>query len=235
MKRFNLDLIDIEQLVQINEDGKRHYETPNGNKYPSVTTVLAVLSKAAIQEWRNRVGEKTANRISRQSSSRGTNAHKIIERYISNEDNYINGSMPDSVELFKHIQPVLDKKIDNVRMIEGRLWSDEYKIAGTVDLIADWDGILSAIDWKTSLKHVNDDHPKLEKYKIQGTAYAKMFEERTGIEVPQIVVAIMVSGMNSIPSVKFSESEEENPNVLIFKSSSSELENRLRWLCETHK
>ena len=62
-------------------------------------------------------------------------------------------------------------------MIEGRLWSDEYKIAGTVDLIADWDGILSAIDWKTSLKHVNDDHPKLEKYKIQGTAYAKMFEE----------------------------------------------------------
>ena len=205
MKRFNHDLIDIEQLVQINEDGKRHYETPNGNKYPSVTTVLAVLSKAAIQEWRNRVGEKTANRISRQSSSRGTNAHKIIERYISNEDNYINGSMPDSVELFKHIQPVLDKKIDNVRMIEGRLWSDEYKIAGTVDLIADWDGILSAIDWKTSLKHVNDDHPKLEKYKIQGTAYAKMFEERTGIEVPQIVVAIMVSGMNSIPSVKFSE------------------------------
>ena len=235
MKRFNHDLIDIEQLVQINEDGKRHYETPNGNKYPSVTTVLAVLSKAAIQEWRNRVGEKTANRISRQSSSRGTNAHKIIERYISNEDNYINGSMPDSVELFKHIQPVLDKKIDNVRMIEGRLWSDEYKIAGTVDLIADWDGILSAIDWKTSLKHVNDDHPKLEKYKIQGTAYAKMFEERTGIEVPQIVVAIMVSGMNSIPSVKFSESEEENPNVLIFKSSSSELENRLRWLCEIHK
>ena len=235
MKRFNHDLIDIEQLVQINEDGKRHYETPNGNKYPSVTTVLAVLSKAAIQEWRNRVGEKTANRISRQSSSRGTNAHKIIERYISNEDNYINGSMPDSVELFKHIQPVLDKKIDNVRMIEGRLWSDEYKIAGTVDLIADWDGILSAIDWKTSLKHVNDDHPKLEKYKIQGTAYAKMFEERTGIEVPQIVVAIMVSGMNSIPSVKFSESEEENPNVLIFKSSSSELENRLRWFCETHK
>ena len=235
MKIFNHDLIEIEQLVQINEDGKRHYETPNGNKYPSVTTVLAVLSKAAIQEWRNRVGEKTANRISRQSSSRGTNAHKIIERYISNEDNYINGSMPDSVELFKHIQPVLDKKIDNVRMIEGRLWSDEYKIAGTVDLIADWDGILSAIDWKTSLKHVNDDHPKLEKYKIQGTAYAKMFEERTGIEVPQIVVAIMVSGMNSIPSVKFSESEEENPNVLIFKSSSSELENRLRWLCETHK
>ena len=235
MKTFNHDLIDIEQLVQINEDGKRHYETPNGNKYPSVTTVLAVLSKAAIQEWRNRVGEKTANRISRQSSSRGTNAHKIIERYISNEDNYINGSMPDSVELFKHIQPVLDKKIDNVRMIEGRLWSDEYKIAGTVDLIADWDGILSAIDWKTSLKHVNDDHPKLEKYKIQGTAYAKMFEERTGIEVPQIVVAIMVSGMNSIPSVKFSESEEENPNVLIFKSPSSELENRLRWLCETHK
>ena len=235
MKKFNHDLIDIEKLIQINEDGKRHYETPNGNKYPSVTTVLAVLSKAAIQEWRNRVGEKTANRISRQSSSRGTNAHKIIERYISNEDNYINGSMPDSVELFKHIQPVLDKKIDNVRMIEGRLWSDEYKIAGTVDLIADWDGILSAIDWKTSLKHVNDDHPKLEKYKIQGTAYAKMFEERTGIEVPQIVVAIMVSGMNSIPSVKFSESEEENPNVLIFKSSSSELENRLRWLCETHK
>ena len=235
MKRFNHDLIDIEQLVQINEDGKRHYETPNGNKYPSVTTVLAVLSKAAIQEWRNRVGEKTANRISRQSSSRGTNAHKIIERYISNEDNYINGSMPDSVELFKHIQPVLDKKIDNVRMIEGRLWSDEYKIAGTVDLISDWDGVLSAIDWKTSLKHVNEGHPKLEKYKLQGTAYAKMFEERTGIEVPQIVVAIMVSGMNSIPSVKFSESEEENPNVLIFKSSSSELENRLRWLCETHK
>ena len=161
MKRFNHDLIDIEQLVQINEDGKRHYETPNGNKYPSVTTVLAVLSKAAIQEWRNRVGEKTANRISRQSSSRGTNAHKIIERYISNEDNYINGSMPDSVELFKHIQPVLDKKIDNVRMIEGRLWSDEYKIAGTVDLIGDCDGILSSIYWKTSLKHVNYEHPKL--------------------------------------------------------------------------
>ena len=56
MKRFNHDLIEIEQLVQINEDGKRHYETPNGNKYPSVTTVLAVLSKAAIQEWRNRGG-----------------------------------------------------------------------------------------------------------------------------------------------------------------------------------
>ena len=235
MKRFNHDLIDIEKLIQINEDGKRHYETPNGNRYPSITTVLAVLSKAAIQEWRNRVGEETANKITRSSSSRGTNAHKVIEKYIWNQENYLNGSMPDAIELFKEIQPVLDEKVDNVRMIEGRLWSDEYKIAGTVDLISDWDGVLSAIDWKTSLKHVSENHPKLEKYKLQGTAYAKMFEERTGIEVPQVIVAIMVSGMNSIPSVKFSPMEEENPNVLIFKSSSSELENQLSQLCETHK
>lgn len=235
MKTFKHDLVEVDQLVQINEAGKRHYETPNGNKYPSVTTVLNVLSKAAIQEWRNHIGEEKANKIMRSSSSRGTNAHKVIEKYIWNQENYLNGSMPDAIELFKEIQPILDEKVDNVRMIEGRLWSDELKVAGTVDLIAEWDGVLSSIDWKTSLKNVDEDHPKLLKYKLQGTAYAKLFEERTGINVPQVVIAIMVAGMNSMPSVQYSKAEEEKPKILIFKTTPSEWENRLRWLCETHK
>ena len=79
-------LSDLEKLQEtmsrVQEDGKRYYQTPEGQKYPSVTTVTGLLSKDHIKLWRKRVGEETANKITKQETTRGTKMHNIFEYSI---------------------------------------------------------------------------------------------------------------------------------------------------------
>ena len=170
-------------------NGGRIYTTPEGNKYSSITTVLGELSKAGIQKWRERVGEVEANRISTKASRQGTGVHSICESYIKNEYGYLDGRMPHLAEMFSSIQPLLDR-IDNVHCVEGALYSDEFCIAGRTDLIAEFDGALSAIDYKTSKRIKIWDH--CHSYFMQGAFYAHAYEERTGIPVNDIVIIMAV-------------------------------------------
>lgn len=166
----------------------RHYVDPDGNKYPSITTVLSILSREAIQKWRERVGEEEANRISRVASSRGTKIHNIIEKYIANDPEYLQGEMPHNIQTFKDIQPIVDQNLSKIYSIEAPLYSKHLGVAGRVDCVGVWNGQDSIIDWKTSRKEKKKEW--ISSYFMQAAAYAIMWEERTGRPIKQLVVAI---------------------------------------------
>ena len=176
-------------MVTENKNGKRHYVTPSGELYPSITTVLSELNKAAISAWRKRVGETEANKISGKASRRGTRLHSVCENYIQNKEKFLNGETPHIVELFKTIEPFFEK-IDNVHGVELALYSDHYELAGRTDLVAEFDGVLSIIDYKTSNKIKKKEW--CESYFAQCSFYANAYRERTGIKVPQVVIIIAV-------------------------------------------
>ena len=205
MKQFNHVGIELQDLPTENINGKRHYVTPEGNKYISITSLLSHLSAAGISQWRARVGEAEANKISRQASSRGTRVHNICESYVKNQDGILDDALPDAVEMFNSIQPFLDR-IDNVHVIEGALYSDELGLAGRTDLIAEFDGNLSVIDYKTSRKVKNWE--MCHAYFMQGAFYAYAYEELTGTPLNNIVIIMAV----------------ENDKPLLFR------ETRNRWL-----
>ena len=172
-----------------NINGGRVYTTPEGNKYSSVTTVLGELIKANIQEWRKSIGEEEANKITGKASRRGTRLHSICESYIKNEDGYLEGQLPDVLAMFQSIEPIL-KRINNIHGVELGLYSDHLKLAGRTDLIAEFDGRLSVIDYKSSAKRKKYEH--CYNYFAQCTAYAIMYEERTKIPIDQVVIIVAV-------------------------------------------
>ena len=181
--------IDIPEIKTQNIDGKRYYVTPDGDKYPSITTVLSILSRQGIMEWRKRVGDEVANKISTKASRRGTNVHSMCEDLLNNKLN-IKKFLPIDVEMFKTIEPVINEKIDRIHAQEATLYSHYLGVAGRVDVIAEWDGRLSVIDFKTSSKPKKKEW--ISNYFQQTAAYAVMFEERTKIPVNQLVVLIAV-------------------------------------------
>ena len=192
---ITLPELDFDLKAETTPEGRR-YITPEGESYASVTTVLTEYNKKAIMEWRERVGEEEANKVSAQASSRGTRVHSLCETYLKNELSPMKLStmMPDAKELFYKIKPFLDTHIGRVYALEQALYSDELRIAGRVDCIAEWDDKLSVIDFKTASKEKNEDW--IENYFMQCSAYAEMFEERTGKPIDQIVVAIAVANGN---------------------------------------
>ena len=190
MKTFLHDPVTIESISAVKqEDGTRAYQTPEGRLYPSVTTVLAEHTKKGIQEWRARVGEVEANKVSRQAANWGTRFHTITEKYLQN--NLSGGDLLLwDLEMFKVANPVLDR-IDNIRAQEVALWSHHLRLAGRVDCIANFDGKLSVIDFKTARREKDVEH--IQHYFMQAAAYAIMFEERTKIPVNRLTILIAVS------------------------------------------
>lgn len=168
-------------------DGKRYYVTPEGMKLPSVTTVVGAQKKEAIMAWRRRVGEETANKISRQATQRGTNVHTLCERYLNNDP--LGQIMPDALEMFVSLKPLLNR-IDNIHYQEQALWSQQLGMAGRVDCIAEYEGVLSVIDFKTSKKAKTVE--EVEDYWWQTTAYALMYEELVGQPIHDLVVLMAV-------------------------------------------
>jgi len=210
----NLPELDFD-LQSKTENGSRKYVTPNGDAYPSVTTILSAYNKKAIQEWRERVGEEAANKISTQASTRGTRLHSLCESYLLNELSplKLNSVMPDAKELFVKIKPKLDDNIGKIYSLEQALYSDKLRIAGRVDCIAEWNGELSVIDFKTASKEKNEDW--IQNYFMQCSAYAEMFEERTGRPINQIVVAIAVANSDTQIFVKEKEDYLRGLNFFI--------------------
>lgn len=166
-------------------------------------------SAEAIKAWRNRIGKEKAQAITTKASRRGTAAHKLIEEYVLGEPR--SESMPNEIDLFKRLQSVADEYIDNIRSVEGQMASTYLRVAGTVDLVADFDGKISIIDWKTSLRPKKKEY--CEGYFMQASAYAVMFEENTGIPVSRLVV-IIANEESNIPQV-FIEKRDDWINKFI--------------------
>lgn len=179
------------QLERVVIDGARHYATPEGKKYKSVTTIIGERTdKTHLLEWRKRVGEAKANQISTQAANRGTAIHNIAEHYLLNEPNYPKGVMPANVDTFKKLRPIIDDNIGMIYGLEHFMYSDLLQTAGATDCIAEFNGVMSIIDFKTSTKIKKEEW--IQNYFLQATAYALMTEERHGVEVPQIVILIAV-------------------------------------------
>ena len=176
-----------------NIDGKRHYVLPNGEKFKSVTTILGEKTdKKKLEEWRTKVGEVEANRISAIANRRGTLVHELAEKFVLNDPNYLKGHMPIDIETFSGIRKALENCVDNILGIELPLFSRTLKCAGRTDLVAEWMNTVSIIDFKTSLKTKREEW--ITNYFYQATVYAMMFEWLYKIKVPQIVVIISVDG-----------------------------------------
>ena len=167
-------------------NGKRFYVTPEGKKYPSITTVLSGRNKEGIMRWRESVGNDVANNIMRTAAKRGTAVHTLVENYLNNEELSNQDVLPTA--LFTLIKPELDN-INNIVIQEGGLYSDKWGVAGRVDCVAEYKGKLSIIDFKTSTKEKKEEW--VENYFIQGSAYCEMYEERFSTPVNQVVILIV--------------------------------------------
>ena len=184
--------VDLEPLEvePVNKDGVRFYKLPKTDKYyPSVTSITSFKNAAFFSKWRKQIGEDEANRITARATQRGTAFHSIAEDYINGEldlDKYLDNN-PLSVRMFQSAKDTLNR-IDNIHCLESFLYSHYLGLAGRVDCIAEFDGELAVIDFKTSTKEKKEEH--IENYFVQETAYAAMFLERTGIEVKKIVTLI---------------------------------------------
>jgi genome maintenance exonuclease 1 len=177
----------LEDLQSETLKNGRFYTLPDGTKLPSVTTVLGAQKKDAIMAWRKRVGEDAANAISKKATGRGTNVHTLCERYLNNES--LGDIMPDALEMFLSLKPSLHR-IDNIHYQECALWSKQLGMAGRVDVIGEFDGKLSVIDFKTSKKIKTK--PQIEDYFWQTAAYALMYEEMIGQPIENLVIIMAV-------------------------------------------
>ena len=194
MKKFKYvdGLPELKQLDTDESTGERFYITPNGVKLPSVTTVLGYFKKKSLIEWRNRIGNEEADKVMFRASNRGTRFHNMMESYLRNEDDYLNGVMPDMRQAFNDMKETLDL-IDNIRYIESPLHSEKLGVAGRTDVIAEFAGVPSIIDFKTSTKEKKEEW--IGNYFEQGTAYALMYEELVKEPINQIVILISVDFM----------------------------------------
>ena len=193
--RFKHIGTNLPELSTKTIDRKRYYVTPEGKEYPSITTVLSNRGKQGLFEWRKRVGDDVANYISRKAAKRGTLVHQMCEDYLNN----VGFDKPEwwgEIEknflpfcLFNQLRNRPLQRINNIHAQECGLYSDKYKVAGRVDCIAEYNDVLSIIDFKTSTSERNDEYN--ENYYIQTAAYAEMYEERTGIPTDQIVILVV--------------------------------------------
>jgi genome maintenance exonuclease 1 len=188
------DLDDIEVPQRGTRNGRRVYLTPKGHHYPSITSILGSQPKPSLVEWRNRIGDEEADRIVKEASSLGSAVHLLCERYLYNYElrTKVDGSADiddEAISLFNRLRFLLSN-IDKIIGLEIPLYSDKFKVAGTTDCIAEYNGVLSVIDFKTSKREKKEEW--IEDYYIQAFFYAMAFFEMTGCLPEQIVILIAI-------------------------------------------
>lgn len=185
-------MIILPKIERIDSDNGRFYKTPEGNYYPSVTSILGSQENEYLDQWRKAVGEEEANRVSRRAAARGTRIHKYVEEHLTG--NIVKCSSIFDQIMFDSLLPVLSS-INNIRTIEGSVYSDYLKVAGTIDLVANFNNKRSIIDWKTSSKLKYKS--QISGYFIQAAAYAVCWEEITGQPISQLVIVLIVESDQS--------------------------------------
>ena len=191
-KMFNhLEGFDSIKLPVKQIDGKRYYTTPEGKSYPSVTTVTGLMNRVWLAKWKAAVGEEKANAISGKAMARGSRYHYLQEDFLNNKltEERIKSLTPLDLMMFNQTKE-LTSRIGDIYMLEGSMYSNDLEMAGRVDLIAEFAGKVSVIDFKTSTKRKTPS--KIKGYYMQETAYAKMFEEMYGVPINRIVTIIAV-------------------------------------------
>lgn len=194
-KQFVNHLIQLTDLVNDDTPGGRYYTTPEGNVYPSVTTIInRKTDHTWIEKWHKKVGKEEAQKILHQAGVRGSAIHKLAENYVLNKENYEENSMPINIASFNTIKKFLDDNLEAVYGSELALYSDKLKVAGRTDLVGKYRGKTSIIDFKTSrrIKTAKD----IPNYFIQISCYAEMFYERVGIEITQGVILMCIDHEN---------------------------------------
>tara|TARA_A100001011_G_scaffold154724_1_gene163243 strand:+ start:297 stop:992 length:696 start_codon:yes stop_codon:yes gene_type:complete len=187
MAKFNfieLDKTILPKTKGMRVDGHRFYNI-DGTNYPSVTTVLGIRKTEQLKEWRQKIGENVAKWEMGRAARRGKSFHTLVEQYIKGETPSIRDVLP--LGLFKLLKPYIDQ-IDNIHLLEAIMYSKKLTIAGQVDCVAEYNGKLSVIDFKTANKERQEDW--IENYFLQTTAYAHMYEETFGKPIEQIVILI---------------------------------------------
>jgi len=181
------DIGDFEIPKRVEKDGNRYYVTPDGNHYPSITSVLSQQENLGLEAWKAKVGEKEAKRISRESAHLGTAVHQLAEFYLSNYIIKLENEDKKIVDTFNRLRFLLGN-INNIVGLEIPLFSDVLRVAGTCDCIAEYNGRLSVIDFKTSRRPKKEEW--VDNYWMQTYFYKLAFEEMTGIEIKQVVILI---------------------------------------------
>ena len=165
-------------------DGFRFYNI-DGKNYPSITTVLVIRKTEQLKGWREKIGEGVANWEMGRAARRGKSFHTLVEQYIKGETPSIRDVLP--LGLFKLLKPYIDQ-IDNIHLLEAIMYSKKLTVAGQVDCVAEYNGKLSVIDFKTANKERQESW--IDNYFLQTTAYAHMYEETFGTPIEQIVILI---------------------------------------------
>ena len=176
---------NLQKLKRKNINGRRHYITPEGNVYPSVTSVLKILDEEGLDEWRKRVGEGVADHISRKATTIGTKFHKAVEIYLTNLDPEFDNLLVKAH--FENLKPLLHN-INLIKSLECHVYSDVLQLAGQLDCVAVYKDVPSIIDFKTASKKKKEEW--IERYFLQSTAYSIMWDELTGEKIEQIVILI---------------------------------------------
>lgn len=195
----------LPKLTQKSINGKRHYYDPLGSvlekgvMLPSVTTVLSLLSETGINAWKSRVGEVEANKVSSRALANGSEMHLIIERYLDNKP-IIEFKNVVSLKLFEQMKKEVLHKINNIKAQEVQLYSTKIGVAGRVDCIGEYEGVLSVIDFKSSKKRKTKSY--IKSYFLQATCYALMYEEITGGKIDQVVILVSAEDGTVVPFVE---------------------------------
>ena len=174
-----------------NKNGIRLYNIPSGDWVPSITSVTSFYNRQVFVEWRKRVGNEEADRITKKATTRGTDFHEVAQDYLLNKELNWDDYRPLSKFMFYHLKPELDK-INNVHAIERTLYSEYLGLAGRVDCIAEYEGELAVIDFKTSDKIKPEKW--IENYFVQEMFYASAYYEMTGIPVKKLITLMVTPG-----------------------------------------
>lgn len=194
---FTHDFLQRHEITRIDSPNGRKYQTPSGDRFESVTTWLGRSSdKSYLKEWRDRIGDAEADKITKRASERGTRLHNNAEQYLLNERIDVGAMSMLDKSLFVPFSKVLDEHVDNLRAMEYPLYSNTLKLAGTVDLVAWYDGVLSLIDFKTSKNRKSKED--IDDYFIQTLIYSLMVEEMYGIRIKQLVIMIALDYENKV-------------------------------------
>ena len=179
------------ELKKRETPGCRLYELPSGQWVPSITSVTSFYNRQIFINWRKRVGIEEANRITKKATTRGTDFHEAAQAYLENRDLVWEDYLPATKFMFHHAAPYLDK-INNIHAIERTLYSEYLGLAGRVDCIAEYEGELAVIDFKTSEKIKPEKW--LENYFVQETFYAAAYYELTEIPVKKLITIMVTPG-----------------------------------------
>jgi CRISPR/Cas system-associated exonuclease Cas4 (RecB family) len=191
---------EVPKLIPNENNEGRYYSLVDGTVLPSITTILKTKVSPGLVQWRARLGEAEAQKVMRRAANRGKVFHSLAETYLTTSDpvKTLSGAMPDMIEQFRAIKPVL-QKISNIRAIELPVYSRILKVAGTIDCVGDYEGVPSIIDFKTS--SIQKERSYIDNYIIQTTAYSLMLNELSGLKYRQLAIIIATFDETNKPQV----------------------------------